>query len=112
MSGMTLAYVVVGMGLITFALRLSLILGVNRIRLPAPLRLSLKYAAPAVLSAIIFTELATPGGELNLSFTNWRLIAGIAGGLIAWRTRNVLLTIAGGMIVLWLLQWIGGTVGG
>lgn len=109
---MTLTYVIVGMGIMTFALRLSLIIGVNRVTLPAPLELSLKYAAPAVLSAIIFTELASPGGELNLSFTNWRLLAGIVAVLIAWRTKNVLITIAVGMIVLWLLQWIGGPLGG
>lgn len=109
---MTLAYVIVGMGIITFTLRLSLIIGVNRLELPAPLELSLKYAAPAVLSAIIFTELAAPGGELNLSLTNWRLLAGMIAGLVAWRTRNVLITIAIGMIVLWLLQWGSGIAGG
>lgn len=109
---MTLTYIVVGMGLITFGLRLSLIIGVNRVKLPAPLELSLKYAAPAVLSAIIFTELASPGGDLNLSLGNWRLLAGIVAGVVAWRTKNVLFTIAAGMIVLWLLQWLGGTVGG
>jgi branched-subunit amino acid transport protein len=26
--------------------------------------------------------------------------------LIAWRTRNVLLTIAAGMAALWVLQWL------
>lgn len=109
---MTLTYVVVGMGLITFALRLSLIIGVNRIKLPAPLELSLKYAAPAVLSAIIFTELVSPGGNFDLSLGNWRLLAGIVGVVVAWRTKNVLYTIAAGMIVLWSLQWLGGIVGG
>lgn len=109
---MTFTYVIVGMGIITFALRLSLIIGVNRVNLPAPLELSLKYAAPAVLSAIIFTEVAAPGGQLNLSLTNWRLIAGIVAVLVAWRTKNVLVTIAAGMIVFWFLQWIGGTAGG
>lgn len=37
-----------------------------------------------------------------------RLYAGLAAALIAWTTRNVLLTIAGGMLALWLLQWLLG----
>ena len=103
---MKLWLVIAGMGLITFLLRLAFIFGANRIKIPALVQQSLKYAAPAVLSAIVFPELAAPGGTMDLSPGNARLVAGILAAFVAWRTKNVLLTIAAGMIVLWLLQWL------
>jgi len=41
---------------------------------------------------------------LDLSLGNFRLLAGLVGALVAWRTRNVLLTLAAGMLALWGLQ--------
>jgi branched-subunit amino acid transport protein len=32
------------------------------------------------------------------------LLAGIGGALVAWRTKNVLWTIAVGMVLFWALQ--------
>ena len=37
---------------------------------------------------------------------NLRLPAGLLAALVAWRTRNVLLTITAGMVALWLMQWL------
>jgi len=48
--------------------------------------------------------LLRPGGALDLSFGNVRLLAGVLAALVAWRTKNVLLTIAVGMVALWVLQ--------
>ncbi len=59
---------------------------------------------PAVLSAIIFPELLRPGGTFDLSFGNVRLLAGVLAAGVAWRTKNVLLTIGVGMVALWVLQ--------
>jgi branched-subunit amino acid transport protein len=58
------------------------------------------------LSAIILPELVMPGGVVDLSFANARLWAGLAAALIAWRSRNVLWTIGGGMVILWTLQYL------
>ena len=35
------------------------------------------------------------------------LPAGVVGALVAWRTGNVLLTIAAGMLAFWALRWMG-----
>ncbi len=59
---------------------------------------------PAVLSAILFPELVRPGGIVDVSFANDRLIAGLSAIAIAWFSKNVLLTIAAGLVVLWTLQ--------
>ena len=64
----------------------------------------LRFVPPAVLSAIILPELVQPAGQLNLSLGNVRLLAGLLAMLVAWRTRNVLLTVGAGMVGLWILQ--------
>ncbi len=99
-----LALTILGMGLITYAIRLSLFLLPERMALPPWLLRALRYVPAAVLSAIILPELFLPGGTLDLSLGNDRLLAGLAGLLVAWRTRNVLWTVVTGMVILWLLQ--------
>lgn len=102
---MTIWITIIGMGLITYAIRVTPIVLLERFGLSDTLRQALRFVPAAVLSAIIFPELILPGGTLDLSLGNERLLAGLLATLVAWRTRNVLLTIASGMVALWLLQW-------
>jgi branched-subunit amino acid transport protein len=62
----------------------------------------------AVLSAIILPELTNPNGTLFLSCRNPQLLAGAVAILVAWRTRNVILTIVAGMAALLIFQAILG----
>ena len=104
MNQITMALTILGMGLITFAIRLSLFLLPERVLLPPWLLRALRYVPAAVLSAIILPELLLPGGSLDVSLANERLLAGLLAILIAWRTRNVFLTVILGLAALWLLQ--------
>lgn len=101
---MTLWLTVIAMGLVTFAIRLIPILALERFPIPPRLRQALRFVPSAVLSAIILPELLRPAGALDFSLGNLRLIAGLIAILVAWRTRNVLWTIAAGMGALWILQ--------
>ena len=92
------------MGLVTYAIRLSMIGLIGRVSVPPIIQWALCLVPPAVLSAIIFPELLMPGGTLDLSLGNLRLLAGTLAAAVAWRTRNVLLTIGVGMVALWVLQ--------
>jgi branched-subunit amino acid transport protein len=100
--------VIIGMGLITFAIRITPIILLERFDLSDTIRQGLRFVPAAVLSAIIFPELLMPGGTLDISLTNVRLLADLLAALVAWRTKNVLYTIAVGLVVLWLLQWLVG----
>ncbi len=95
--------IIVG-GLLTFAMRFSFIYFFGRVEIPAALRRSLRFVPPAVLSAIILPELLLPAGQLDLSLGNHRWLAGLVAVLVAWRTRNTLLTILAGMAALLILQ--------
>jgi branched-subunit amino acid transport protein len=101
---MTLWLTILSIGLLTYAIRLSFILLLGKIEMPSSLQRTLRFVPVAVLSAIIFPELFLPGGTFNLSLGNARLLAGILAAVIAWRTKNALLTIGVGMVGLWILQ--------
>ncbi len=97
---------IVGMGVITYSIRLSLILLSGRVQLSDSIQQALRFVPPAVLSAIIATEMFIPGGSFNFSLGNFRLIAGLVAILVAWKSKNVLVTIIAGMVLLWILQAI------
>lgn len=92
-------------GLITFGTRFSLIYLFGRFQVPEMMRRALHYVPPAVLSAIIFPELFLRDDTLDISMENFRLLAGLAAVLIAWFSKNTLVTIIAGMVVLFLLQF-------
>ena len=91
-------------GLITFGMRFSLIYLFGRFEVPTAMRRALHYVPPAVLSAIIFPELFLRNGVLNVSLDNIRLLAGVVAILVAWYSKNTLITIIAGMLALFLLQ--------
>jgi branched chain amino acid efflux pump len=92
-------------GLITFAIRFSFIYLFGRFEVPETIRRALPYVPPAVLSAIIFPELFLHEGALNLSLDNTRLLAGLVAILVAWFSKNTLITIIAGIVALFLLQF-------
>jgi len=92
-------------GLITFGMRFSLIYLFGRFQVPETMRRALHYVPPAVLSAIVFPELLLRDGTLYLSLENFRLMAGLVAVLVAWFSKNTLITIIAGMIALFLLQF-------
>ncbi|NJN55037.1 MAG: AzlD domain-containing protein [Anaerolineae bacterium] len=97
-------FTIIGMGIITYAIRLSPILLLERFELSPAVRQALKFVPVAVLSAIILPELVMPGGSVDVSLGNGRLLAGMVAIVVAWRTKNVLWTIAVGMGLLWLFS--------
>jgi branched-subunit amino acid transport protein len=92
---------IAGMALATFATRYPVLVWLSRASLPPGIFRALKFVPPAVLSAIIFPAVLLPDGELALRLSNAPLFAGLIAAFIAWRTRNLLLTILLGMAALW-----------
>lgn len=88
----------------TFALRFSFIYLFGKVEMPDWLRDALKFVPASVLAALVFPALVYSDGALDISLNNIRLLAGIGGALVAWRTKNVLWTILVGMVLFWILQ--------
>ncbi|MCW8332403.1 AzlD domain-containing protein [Vibrio paucivorans] len=77
-----------------------------------PLRLNpqaqrlLSYSSPAVLTAIWAPIVFMPDNQLDLSVSNPFLWAALLAGLIAWKTKNVLLTTISSMVVFLILKLV------
>lgn len=91
-------------GLLTFGMRLSFIYMHGRYELPSTIRRALRYVPPAILSAIVAPALLMPNGTIQAGFDNIGLLAGVVAIVVAWFTRNMLVTIIVGMAALVLLQ--------
>ena len=104
MNGLPIWLLFIALALGTFALRFSFIYLFGKVDMPDWLRRALRFVPASVLAALVFPALTYPNGALDLSLGNVRLLAGIGGALVAWRTKNVLWTIAVGMILFWVLQ--------
>jgi branched-subunit amino acid transport protein len=100
---------VAAMALVTFSIRYSLLAFSGRIQLSPTLVRALGYVPPVVLTAIVVPAVAFPDGEtLWLGWENARLVGAIAAVILAFWRKNLLLTIAGGMVTFWGWQWLVG----
>ena len=104
MSAVSLWLLFVAIGLGTFLLRFIFIYLFGKIAMPDWLHRALRFVPAAALAALVFPALTHPTGHLDLSLHNFRLLAGLGGALVAWKTRNVLLTIIAGMALLWMME--------
>jgi branched-subunit amino acid transport protein len=103
MNGLSIWLLFIALAVGTYALRLSFIYLFGKIEMPEWLRRALRFVPASVLAALVFPALTYPNGVLDLSLGNVRLLAGLGGALVAWKTKNVMWTIAVGMILFWVL---------
>jgi branched-subunit amino acid transport protein len=102
----TIWLTILGMALVTYATRVILLLALRGEVTPW-LRRWLDYVPVAVFTALILPPLLLSSGEQPALTFGPALPAGVVGALVAWRTGNVLLTIAAGLAAFWLLRWAG-----
>jgi len=102
---MELWILILGMAAITFATRYSLFAWPN-LSFPPLMRQGLHYVPVAVLTAIVVPGMLLPDGQhLALRLDNAYLLAGLVAILIAALSRNLLATIAGGLLAFFALRW-------
>ena len=87
----------VGMALVTFALRVAFLVLPPGVELPALFRRSLRYVPAAVLTAIWAPEVLVQ---------NEQLPAGAVAILVAWRWRMTFATIIVGLLALHFFAWL------
>ncbi|WP_462384114.1 AzlD domain-containing protein [Pseudomonas sp. Marseille-QA0892] len=102
---------IIGMLVITFSIRYSFFAWPS-LRFSPAIRQALHYVPIAVLTAIVVPAMLMPGGnDLDVSFDNAYLLGGIATIILAAATRHLLVTIAGGLVIFFLLRWALGQLG-
>lgn len=95
-----IAIAVVGLG--AYLSRSLFILLLARYRLSDAFLRILGYVGPAVLGSLVVALLIDSEGAVAAGIPE---VAGLAGAaVVAWRTRNLVVTLAVGMVVFWLLR--------
>ena len=94
---------ILAMALVTFAIRFGPVLLLSR-DLPPLVSRWLHYVPVAIFAALVVPGLLLTGQEAGIGPG---LCAGLAGLLVAWRTRNTLLVIVVGMATYWLFRIAG-----
>ena len=101
-----IAIIILLMSLVTFIPRVLPILVLSRRKLPEPVERWLSYVPVAVLAALLAPALFAPTGELNLAFTvNPAFWVSIPVFIIAFLTRNLFVTVLGGMVLIALVRY-------
>ena len=104
-------WMVAGMALVTFSIRYALLPLSGRINMTNAMQRALSYVPPAVLTAIIVPMALMPDGETyRLSLDNAYLAGTVATVVIGKLSKNLLVTIVGGMVFFALWQWGMGRV--
>ncbi|WP_256299234.1 AzlD domain-containing protein [Haloarchaeobius salinus] len=100
----TLWGIVLAVGVLTLALRLSFILLFGRVDdVPTRVERTLELVPAAVLAALVVPAVVALDTSLSLVAEPAKVVAAVVAAGVAWRTENVLATIAVGMGVLWLV---------
>ncbi len=97
---------ITGMALVTFGIRYPVLAIFSRISISDSFSRTLKYVRPAVLTAIISPIIFFQDEKFAFNFSNTRFVASILTAIIAWRTKNLLLTILLGMLTLWIWPYL------
>jgi branched-subunit amino acid transport protein len=92
-----------GMGAVTYFTRYAMLAAMDR-ELPLAVRRWLVYVPPAVLAALVAPAGLAPAGRVEFGSST---VAMIAGTIVAWRTRSVFWTLAGGLAAYWLSRVVG-----
>lgn len=101
MSRIWSTIVLAGIG--TYAMRASFLVFAHRLAdVPPSVQRLLRQIPPAALAAIVVPALLRPEGQIDLLHP--RLAAGLLAAVVAWRTRNIALTLVVGMAALMLLD--------
>lgn len=104
MSAVDIWLVIFLLFLATFIARSSFWLAGNRVQLPKRVHEALRYAPACALAAIIVPDLLLTGVQVDISWNNPRLIAGILATVFFLIRREMLQTIIFGMLVFTLAR--------
>lgn len=97
---------IVGIGVLTFLIRLSFISLFGYLdEIPPQVVRGLRFVPAAVLAALVLPSFVTlePGASGIAVDT---LAAGVVAFGVAWRTENVFATIGAGMVTLWIVRFL------
>jgi branched-subunit amino acid transport protein len=104
MTGLWITLVIIG--LLTLGTRLSFILIPGSWQQPRLLTRSLRFIPLAVLGALILPDILIRDSQWILPPDLGRIAGALVACFIAWRSKNIFLTIGSGMLVFYLIRFL------
>jgi len=101
---MSYVYLIVGMGIVTYLPRMMPATILSRKKLPKLLIRFLSYIPAAVLSALFFPGVLLSGHQFDVGVSNPLFVASLLTFPIAYKTRNMFLTVIFGMVIIVILN--------
>jgi branched-subunit amino acid transport protein len=103
---MNFVVLILGMALVTFAIRAAVFVLGDRIPFPPIVRTALSFVPVTVLTAIIVPMTVSPhGGGAEITWRNAQLVAALAAIVVCVVTKRPLLTIAVSLAVFFVWQF-------
>ncbi|CAM2193861.1 AzlD domain-containing protein [Paraburkholderia sp. A1RI_3L] len=103
---MNYALLILGMALITWAIRAAVFVLGDRVVFPPLVRTALGFVPVTVLTALIVPMAVAPHGSPELTWRNPQLVGALAAIAVSALTRRPLLTIAVGLAVFFVWQGV------
>ncbi len=104
MTGTTQFWLLIAaLGAGTFLLRYLFFFVFGRYEVPGVVKTILPFIPASALSALVMPKVFGSCPSMA-TLLDPRVAAWVIAMIVAWRTRNIFLTIAGGMITLWSLH--------
>lgn len=96
------------MMIVTFGPRYAPFALAGRIKLPSWVVVALDFVPIAVLTAIIVQVSAIRDGQISFALDNHHLTAALVATVIALTSKNLFMTVLGGLLVFGGLKWVVG----
>ncbi|MCX8063123.1 MAG: AzlD domain-containing protein [Anaerolineales bacterium] len=100
--------IMLALGIGTFLIRYSIIGLAGRIHIPPRVERAFRFIPASMLSALVISQLSSYASSATSPLTNSYYLAAFVACGVAWKTRNTLLTVFVGMVVLWVLRALSG----
>jgi branched-subunit amino acid transport protein len=104
MSSIEIWITIIGLTLVTIITRGAFLMIGDRISLPERVQHALRYAPACALAALVAPELLLQQGHVFVSVEDFKLVGAIAAAVAMLTTRNILFTMAVGMIIFTALR--------
>lgn len=97
---------ILGAGIATYLTRFPLLVLSKKKDIPKGLLKYMGYIAPSILTALITPAIFIQKGKLYLSFSNIYIVAAIITSLVAYFSKNMLVSVITGICSVGLLSLI------
>lgn len=97
---------IIGIAIFTYIPRSFPLLYLSNKELPTWLKEWMKFIPAGIFAALIFPDIFTNGASLDISFSNIKLISSIAVLIVALKKKSLGLSIAVGVAVISLLEFV------